>query len=203
MKKVKQSDHIDAILFDMVGVLLHKKEAYVSNSINQINADNIEKLYNHVDDLLLIKDIKDKLHLTDKQISAALPYIPMKFEKFIKLWDILPILKKKYKLAIINNGNAIARDYWEKMFHFNIFDIFVNSAIVKYKKPDPHIYLLTCKKLHVDPKRCLFMDDVKENIETARKLGMKVLWWNSENSKEDNLKSFINLISNSKAMNLS
>ena len=199
MKKVKQSDYIDAILFDMVGVLLYKKEAYGPKTINEVNADNIEKLYNHVDDLLLIKDIKSKLHLTDRQIHDALPYIPKKFEKFSDLWDILLILKKNFKLAIINNGNAIARDYWEKMFNFSIFDIFVNSAIVKFKKPDPQIYLLTCKKLHVDPKRCLFMDDVKENTETARKLGMKVLWWNSDNSKEDNLKSFLNLISKSKA----
>ena len=195
MKKVKQSDHIDAILFDMVGVLLYKKEAYVSNTINKINSDNIEKLYNHVDDLLLIKDIKSKLHLTDKQIHDALPYIPMKFEKFRDLWNILPILKKNFKLAIINNGNAIARSYWNKKFDFSTFDIFVNSAIVKCKKPDPQIYLLTCRQLHVDPKKCLFMDDNKENIKTAQKLGMKVLWWNMENSKKDNLKSFLKLIS--------
>lgn len=195
MKKVKQSDHIDAILFDMVGVLLYKKEAYVSNTINKINSDNIEKLYNHVDDLLLIKDIKSKLHLTDKQIHDALPYIPMKFEKFRDLWNMLPILKKNFKLAIINNGNAIARSYWNKRFDFSTFDIFVNSATVKCKKPDPQIYLLTCRQLHVDPHRCLFMDDNKENIEAAQKLGMKVIWWNRENSKKDNLKSFLKLIS--------
>ena len=194
MKKTIQSGHIDAIFFDMVGVLLHIKEAYEPKTIEEIHAVQIEQLYNHLDDLLLLKDIKGKLHLTDREIQDALPYIPKKFEKFRDLWDRLPTLKKKYKLAVINNGNASAKKYWDHMFDFTLFDTFVNSAMVKFRKPAPQIYLLTCERLHVNPDRCLFMDDKIENIETARKLGMKVVWWNTKNRKEDNLQSFLTIL---------
>lgn len=194
IKNGKKIRSISTILFDMVGVLLFQKDTYKPRTINEINANNIEKLYNHVDDLLLIKDIKKKLHLADKQIEEALPYIPEKFEKFKGLWDELPELKKHFRLAIINNGNHIAWRYWRKRFNFGIFELFVNSAQEGIKKPDPEIYLTTCKRLGVDPSSCLFMDDKKVNIEAARKLGMKVLWWDKKKSREKNLKSFLNLI---------
>lgn len=185
---------IKAILFDLVGVLVFKKEGYIASSPDEINAQKIEDLFNHIDDQKLFKDIKNKLKLSDNQIKKALPYIPSKFEKFSGLWEILPVLKKQYKLAIVNNGNSIASKYWKGKFDFNIFDLFINSAEVGIRKPDSKIYLFTCRKLGVKPKECLFMDDSPENIEAAKKLGMETLWWNKEENKEKLLTEFKKLI---------
>ena len=192
---IEQSNKIDAIIFVLVGVLLFQKANNNPKTIEELNADKIESLYNHLDDKKLISDVKNQFHLTDQQIADSLPFIPKKFERFNDLWAILPALKQHYKLAILNNGNAVAWDYWKKDFDFRLFDEFINSAQMGVKKPDPKIYLLTCNKLGVNPTRCLFMDNNKENIETAEKLGMKVLWWNKVNSKEANLKLFLNLLS--------
>ena len=192
--KLKISNHnIQAIVFDMVGVLLFKKINYTPKTKKQINARKIEKLYNHLDDKKLLLDSKEKAGLTTKEINEALPYIPRKYEKFKELWDLLPILKKNYKLAVINNGNNLAEKYWKKKFGFNIFDAFVNSAKEKVKKPNPKIYLITCKKLNVKPKNCLFMDDTEENIIAAKKLKMKTILW-ERNKKKENLKKFIFLL---------
>ena len=185
---------IRAILFDLVGVLVFKKEGCIANSLDGINAQNIESLFNHTDDAKLLKDIKKKLNLNEEEIQKALPYIPVKFEKFGKLWEILPGLKKQYKLAVINNGNSIALKYWEEKFDFGIFDLFINSAKVGIRKPNPQIYLLACQKLSVKPKECLFMDDSSENIESAKKLGMNTVWWNIKENKEKLLKEFKKLI---------
>lgn len=185
---------IKAILFDLVGVLVFKKEGYIATSPDEINAQNIEDLFNHIDDQRLFKDIKEKLNLNDDEIKKALPYIPAKFERFNKLWKILPKLKKQYKLAVINNGNSIASKYWREKFDFSIFDLFINSAMVGIKKPDPKIYFLTCEKLDVKPKECLFMDDTLENIKSAKKLGMKTIWWNKNENKEKLLTEFKKLI---------
>lgn len=182
---------IKAILFDMVGVLVFKKEDYVPKTTDEINAENIEKLFNHVDDKKLIRDIKEKLGLTDDEINEAAKVIPERFEQFKDLWKLLPKLKKKYKLAVINNGNAIAKRYWDKKFGFKEFDTFVNSAIQGVKKPNPKIYLITCNKLKVEPNECLFMDDTLENIKTAKKLGMATIWWNKDENKKDLLNKFI------------
>ncbi len=175
--KTRKTDNIKAIIFDMVGVLLFKKNNYIPKSNAQINAEKIERLYNHTDDQKLLLDIKEKLKLTDNEIKKAIPYIPEKYEKFTPLWNMLPNLKEKYLLAIINNGNALAQEYWNKRFDYSIFDIFVNSALIGIRKPYSQIYLFTCKKLNIEPEKCLFMDDKKENIRTAKTLGMKTIWW--------------------------
>lgn len=185
---------IKAILFDLVGVLVFKKEGYIPTTPDEINAQNIEGLFNHTDDTKLLKDIKDKFNLSDVEINKALPFIPAKYEKFDQLWEILPKIKKQHKLAVINNGNSIALKYWREKFDFGIFNLYINSGVVGMRKPDPKIYLLTCSKLNVKPEECLFMDDTLENIEAAKKLGMKTIWWNKEEHKEKLLTKFKKLI---------
>ena len=192
---MKQKKRLRAILFDLVGVLVFPKKGYVPRSVNEHNAAHIEKLFNHVDDQKLISDIQIILGLTNNEIAAALPYIPEKFEMFTDLWKMIPDLHKKFRLGIINNGNSLALTYWKRKFDFSEFDIYVNSAQVKLKKPDPMIYLLACKKLSVLPAECIFMDDSRANIESARSLGMNVVLWNTRNRMEINLKSFRDIIS--------
>ncbi len=193
MKRKITNHSIQGIIFDMVGVLLFKKINYTLKTKKEINAEKIEKLYNHLDDKKLLLNLKEKAGLTTKEIKEALPYIPRKYEKFKELWRLLPVLKKNYKLAVVNNGNNLAEKYWKKKFDFNIFDAFVVSAKEKVKKPNPEIYLITCKKLNVKLRNCLFMDDTKENIITAKKLKMKTILW-EKNKKKENLRKFISLI---------
>ena len=73
---------LQVIIFDMVGVLLFKKMNYTLKTKREINAEKIEKLYNHLDDKKLLLDLKLKVGLTTKKIKEALPYIPQKYEKF-------------------------------------------------------------------------------------------------------------------------
>lgn len=193
MKLKISNQNIQAIIFDMVGVLLFKRENYTPKSKKEINAEKIEKLYNHLDDKKLLLDLKEKAGLTAKEVKEALPCIPKKYEEFKELWDLLPTLKKSYKLAVINNGNNLAKEYWEKRFDFTIFDTFIVSAKEKVKKPNPKIYLITCKRLNVKPKNCLFMDDTKKNIIAAKRLEMKTILW-EKSKKKENFKKFVYLI---------
>jgi putative hydrolase of the HAD superfamily len=186
-----ENNKIKAILFDLVGVLVFKRRNYFPKSKKQLNAEKIEKLYNHLSDEKLLLDIKEKLGLTVKEVNEALPYIPQKYKKFRKLWNLLPKLKKKYKIAIINNGNSLADRYWRRNFNFGMFDIFVNSAKEGIKKPNPKIYFLTCKRLKVKPEHCLFIDDLPKNIKTAKKLKMETILWGG---KKNSYEKFISLV---------
>lgn len=189
-----KNDNIKAILFDMVGVLLFVKQDFTPLAEDEINAFNIEKLYNHTDDNKLLIDIQNKLNLGGDRLERALKCIPQKFEKYDRLWQLLPRLKKSYKMAIINNGNALAMKYWNKYIDFSLFNFFINSAKESIKKPDRRIYLLTCKKLGVKPEECIFMDDTFENVQTADDLGMTTVWWNRDKTREENLDCFLRLI---------
>jgi len=55
------------------------------------------------------------------------------------------------------------------------FDVFVESAVVGLRKPDPRIYELTCGKLGVAPSRAAFLDDIGRNLKAARALGMSTI----------------------------
>ncbi len=55
------------------------------------------------------------------------------------------------------------------------FDVFVESAVVGLRKPDPRIYVLVCEKLGVPPPRVAFLDDIGGNLKPARALGMATI----------------------------
>jgi putative hydrolase of the HAD superfamily len=55
------------------------------------------------------------------------------------------------------------------------FDVFVESAVVGLRKPDPRIYELVCRELGVPPSRAAFLDDIGRNLKTARALGMATI----------------------------
>ena len=55
------------------------------------------------------------------------------------------------------------------------FDVFVESAKVGLRKPDPRIYALVCEKLGVPPARVAFLDDIGRNLKAARELGMATI----------------------------
>jgi HAD superfamily hydrolase (TIGR01509 family) len=46
---------------------------------------------------------------------------------------------------------------------------------VNLRKPDPKIYLLTTRRLGLNPKACIFIDNEKQYLKPAKKLGMKVV----------------------------
>lgn len=55
------------------------------------------------------------------------------------------------------------------------FDVFVESAVVGLRKPDPGIYSLVCEKLGLEPSRVAFLDDIGRNLKPARELGMATI----------------------------
>jgi putative hydrolase of the HAD superfamily len=56
-----------------------------------------------------------------------------------------------------------------------LFDAFVESALVGLRKPDPRIYQHACRELGVAPEASVFLDDIGANLKTARALGMHTI----------------------------
>lgn len=61
------------------------------------------------------------------------------------------------------------------------FDAVILSHRVHLRKPDAAIYLLTARRLSVKPSDCIFVDDLSENLVTAKNLGMDIVHATSEN----------------------
>jgi putative hydrolase of the HAD superfamily len=55
------------------------------------------------------------------------------------------------------------------------FDVVVESAVERLRKPDPRIYRLVCERLDVAPEASVFLDDLGANLKPARELGMTTI----------------------------
>lgn len=55
------------------------------------------------------------------------------------------------------------------------FDVMVESAVERLRKPDPRIYALVCERLDVSPPATVFLDDLGANLKPARELGMTTI----------------------------
>ncbi|TMA33690.1 MAG: HAD family phosphatase [Deltaproteobacteria bacterium] len=55
------------------------------------------------------------------------------------------------------------------------FDVFVESAALGLRKPDPRIFQHACDQLQVAPAAAVFLDDIGANLKAARALGMTTI----------------------------
>lgn len=66
----------------------------------------------------------------------------------------------------------------------------VYSYQVQVAKPDPKIYLHLLENYLLDPKDCLFIDDLESNIYAAKKLGIDGILFQNEEEVFNKLKAF-------------
>jgi putative hydrolase of the HAD superfamily len=79
------------------------------------------------------------------------------------------------KVAALTN-NWSSEDQFHKMDALRgEFDVFIESAKVGLRKPDPRIYHLACSALDVPPSDVVFLDDIGGNLKAARALGMTTI----------------------------
>ncbi len=98
-------------------------------------------------------------------------------------------LKNKYELAMLTNfGDGFDeanKKYWKLEEIFEPSKIFV-SCKVGMRKPNIDFYEFAINKLNKKPGEIIFIDDRKENVETAEKIGMKgIVFQNFNQFKKD------------------
>jgi putative hydrolase of the HAD superfamily len=95
---------------------------------------------------------------------------------FAGLQPVEPMLAALGRAAEFGIPTGLISNSWV-MDHYTdeireLFDVVVISAEVGLHKPQPEIYLLAAEDLGVDPKDCVFVDDLRENCAGAEAVGM-------------------------------
>ena len=88
--------------------------------------------------------------------------------------EIIQDLKKK-GVGVYGLTNWPAETFDEARRRFKTIasiDNIVVSSHVKLAKPEPAIYELLLSKYNLKPEECVFIDDRKDNVDTAIRLGM-------------------------------
>jgi putative hydrolase of the HAD superfamily len=95
--------------------------------------------------------------------------------------EALRIAKTRFKTGCITNNlpaNAIGSAGGRSLYVAEVmalFDHVIESAKIGLRKPDPRIYRIMVEALNVDPKHCVYLDDLGVNLKPAREMGMTTI----------------------------
>jgi putative hydrolase of the HAD superfamily len=102
-------------------------------------------------------------------------------------------LRPRHKTAILSNAWSGAREAITNKFDLgDAVDAIIISAEEGIAKPDARIYRITAERLGVRPEESVFVDDVKENVDAARALGMRGVQFKDTPQAIKEVASFLN-----------
>ncbi|MBI4678547.1 MAG: HAD family phosphatase [Elusimicrobia bacterium] len=109
------------------------------------------------------------------------------FKAFKRLWSdhftlepstaaMLRAAAKRHKVYLLSNTNQIHYEFIRENY---AFPRHIHGAFLSYelglRKPEPAIYREALKRARVAPAETVFIDDVPENVEAARKVGINAI----------------------------
>ena len=187
---------IKTIFFDIGGVLIdihpEKTYQYIIDCVD-LSPDVIEKQFPWE-----AHNEYEKGYISDRDwfmaIKEALPQpCCLKESDFWKGWklllgeekktlSILQKLKSNYNIWLLSNTNS--KHIQDEIEINYLFHKLVNGAIysfeVGHRKPSEDIYKMALETARVEaPEKSLFIDDLYENIQAARNLGMNAIHFQS------------------------
>lgn len=179
---------IKAVIFDMDGVLVDSEPVYQEATINVLNSLNIKATK---DDLLklaggsslhfnkFIQDVsKGSISCEDFNKICDQYYLdnPVKYKEimFPHVRETLDYLKDKgYILALASSSKEYEIENVLKRCDLkDYFKLIVSGEVFKESKPNPEIYLTCIKKLNLEAKECVAIEDSEYGIEAAKKAGL-------------------------------
>ncbi|MEH2480242.1 putative hydrolase of the HAD superfamily [Nitrobacteraceae bacterium AZCC 2146] len=95
--------------------------------------------------------------------------------------EALRRVKARFKTGCITNNlpaNAMGSTSGRSLYVAEVmvlFDHVIESAKIGLRKPDPRIYRMMLEALSVDPRNCVYLDDLGVNLKPAREMGMTTI----------------------------
>ena len=182
---------VEAVIWDFGGVLtsspfeafarFEKERALPIDIIRRTNAANhLENAWAKFERAEIDAETFDRLFAAESAALGAevrgkdvLPLLQGDLRP--EMVEALKRIKARHKTGCItNNLPANGRTLYiaEVMA---LFDHIIESAKIGLRKPDPRIYGIMVDALDVDPKRCVYLDDLGVNLKPARDMGMTTI----------------------------
>lgn len=93
-----------------------------------------------------------------------------------RMLDFMRRLKERHRLhvvAVSNEGRELTQHRIKQFDLHSLFDFFVSSCFVHYRKPDQDIYRLALDGVQSEASRTVYIDDRAMFVEVARTLGLR------------------------------
>ena len=123
------------------------------------------------------------------------------YSRFCEIWtsifteallpeSLLETLAARYQLVLLSNTNPIHFEMIRGAYpHLRHFHRLVLSYEVKAMKPGPEIYRAAIDAAQCRAEECFFADDILENVEAARQLGIDAVQFESRAQIERELRA--------------
>jgi glucose-1-phosphatase len=178
--------NIRCIFFDVGNVLLRVDHDRFGEKMKLLAGLGLERLQQVFSDGLVSE--YGLGHLNNDEFLAGINRklgLRLRLDEFSEAWncvfedallvqeDLLQALALKYPLWAVSNTNPMHFSFIREHFHFlDHFRGWTLSSDVGFEKPDPGIFECALNKAQVNASEVLFIDDLLENVEAARSLGM-------------------------------
>jgi putative hydrolase of the HAD superfamily len=87
---------------------------------------------------------------------------------------VAELKQQGYRLALLSNAPSDLVEHAQSVLE-GLISEFLFSSQLGLAKPDPRIFEVALQRLEVDPEDVVFVDDNAENVEAARRVGMRVV----------------------------
>lgn len=202
-------ESIKNIIFDLGNVIINIDTQRTANEMQKLGFKDFEKTYSLLSQTNLFNNLEKGLITPEKfheEINSKL-ITKVSSEKINKAWgamlldfpkeriELLQKLNKKYRLFLLSNTNEIHYNQYNndlvKQFGFGLSSLFEKayySFELGMRKPDTEFFEYVLNDSNLNPFETLFIDDLDKNIETASRLGLNVIWIDSEKNENINKK---------------
>jgi FMN phosphatase YigB (HAD superfamily) len=190
---------IKNIIFDFGDIFINLDKSATYREMDKLGVSEISNemiaIYHQYEKGLMTTDdfinfYHDKFGIKKEDLINAWNAILLDFPK--ERLDFLKEISasKKYRLFLLSNTNDlhikwVQNSVGEVFFQEfkNSFEQFYLSHEINFRKPDSEIYEFVLNENNLIADETLFVDDLKENTDSARKLGINV--WNLIPKQED------------------
>ena len=196
------------ILLDMGNVLLEWNKDKILQGISDTKKDYLildksifqSGLWERLDlgtmsrEELVLKVVSMIGRTYQKKVEEVIWNWPNYIEIFTEVFPILSEVKKKgHRIFVLSNTSKVFYDLLEEQLSpiKELLDGFVLSCDIKAIKPDLAMFKEILDKYQLDPRNCVFLDDIEDNTIAAEKLGIKSYQVKKRSHVVDILKSYI------------
>ena len=194
---------IKAIIFDWGGVLIDDPApgliSFCAKAF-EVTEDEFKTVFQEFEDTFQ-KGLIEEDELWEK-ISAKLnKNIPVNEslwgEAFInaykekkEMFDLAKTLQNNgYKTGFLSNTEKVNMEYFHKQ-NYDMFDVKIFSCAEGLTKPGTEIFELALKRMSVDPKDAIFIDDRERYLEGATKAGINTILFKTPVQAKAELEKF-------------
>jgi putative hydrolase of the HAD superfamily len=189
--------NINAIIFDLGGVILNIDYSLTRQAFENSGITNFHEMYSQAEADELFEKLEtgtitesDFYVAFNKRIPAAMDHneIKVNWNAMLltfreKSLDFLDKIKSKYKLFLLSNTNHIHLREFDKIYYKNpriqpfekLFDNAYYSCNIGLRKPNANIYEFVLRENNLQPGQTLFIDDSIQNVMAAENVGLQTI----------------------------